>query len=188
MSLISECRCSRHLASHSSPLFHSPRASRVRYISSSSKKLSTIPNDSPNSSPSRPRPKKPLTPAQRSFLNSAVRPSLPLDPYSHLTFRPAAARQPSRRARRNAHIRQPDASGRELAPPPAASDEAHVRSGSGTLQDVQRTASEAPRAAHRHVSHVDAGGVGAGLGHGDHGEGGSDGVHGGGGDGDRNAL
>lgn len=189
MNLISECRCSRHLASHYSPLFQFPRASRIRHISSSSRKLSTTPSETPNSSPSHPRPNKPLTPAQRSFLNSAVRPSLlPPSATPVLNSRPAVACQPSRRARRNAHICQPDAASRELTPSPAATDEAHVRPRSRAFQDFQPAASEAPCAAHRHVSRVDAGGVGAGLGHGNHGEGGRDGMYRGGGDGDRNTL
>ena len=78
MSFIAECRCSLHLPAHT-PLTQFLRASPVRYISTTSQNLLSTQKESSNSSPSQLKPKKPLTPAQRSFLSNAVR-SIPSSP------------------------------------------------------------------------------------------------------------
>jgi hypothetical protein len=107
-----------------------PRASRVRYISTT-RKLAAIPDQSSNTpnpgqsaSSNAPSLKKPLTQAQREFLSQAVRtPSMHTEAGSNGSLVPS---QPGRRIGRYSDLHRPNASHCGLSSAPSSSHEAHV--------------------------------------------------------------
>lgn len=187
MTLYHRCKRSNCLPSHlpvydflAPSLLQLPRASRqTRCLSTTSRRSITAnSNDAqfpyaersrtPKSGPkaaSNPAPlNKPLTQAQRDFLNSAVRPLQNPNPYFSPLTSPTAPSQPSWRTSSHPNLQSPNTYHRLRKPPPPPPNETHVRPRSRTLQDLQFPPREAQSTTYSHVPHLDSRGLGSRLG------------------------
>ncbi len=141
---------------------------------------------------------KPLTEAQREFLESAVRStnsfSLSIYLYATLSFCSdlpnafPAQSKPSRRTSRHPNLQSPNSSRGALTPPPSPPHETYVRPRSVPLQHLQRAPRQAPHPPHRLHTTLAPRCHRSGLVYRAFGARGGDGLYRGGGDGDRRAL
>lgn len=160
-------------------------------ITTSSSAPSTEPKPEALNSSSSAKRRRPLSPSQKQFLDSAVSviSSLNGHQYSHLTAHfSLAPRQPSGRTRRHPNLHRANAPDRQSASAPASPNAAYVRPRSRPLLHLQPTPRAPPHPPHSHVPGVETGRHRSGLGHSGDGAGGGDGVYGGCGDGDWRAL
>lgn len=175
-------------------LIQGPSRTQCASITSSSAPPSTEPKPEALNSTSSAKRRRPLTPEQKNFLDSAVSsgpvsPATQPPPPSHLTASiSTAARQPSRRTRRHTNLHRADAPACKSTPTPASPHATHVRSRSRALLHLQPPPRPPPHPPHSHVSRVEARRHSVRLEHSGDGAGGGDGVHGGRRDGDRGTL